>query len=194
MATGIWTEVDSDDQIHTCSTFLQFARTRYKGSLTKKNLKKLLQQTKKEDQSDMFAMFLYQDDDDSDYDLVLVEYLSLNRNSSGTPQQPGWCLTFGMNPNTTKTATQIYAILKAEIQLQMKDDPSRVFQYVYLDIDSTFTSGSLFDQVVQLLFADVAAGNVTTSGDLPVSPPPGAFANDNPTANTLHRFQIQNIK
>jgi hypothetical protein len=188
---GIWTQVETDAQIHVCSHMLQTSRTRYKGHLTHKNLAKLLAQTKHEDHSPMFEMYLYQDSITSDYDLVLVAYRTLNRNSSGTPQFDQWCLTFGVSPTTTKTASALYAILKAEVQQQMTED-GITFWYVYLNTDSTFNSVSLFDQIVQSLFADIAAGNVITSNDQPVTPY-AAYANDNPNATTLHRFEIQQI-
>jgi hypothetical protein len=188
---GIWTQVESDDQIQLCSLMLQTSRPRYKGHLNHKNLANLLAQTNDDDDSDMFEMYLYQDDDTSDYDLVLVEYLSLNRDGNGDATYNDWCLTFGVSPITTKTPSQLYAILKAEIQQQMNDDGIN-FWYVYLDTD-TFTSGSPFDSIVQLLFSDVKAGNVQTGGDKPVAPY-AAYANDNPTSKILHRFEIVQIK
>lgn len=184
---GVWTQVESDDQIHLCSVMLQSSRPRYKGHLTYKNLANLLAQTNDDDGSPMFEMELYQDDDNSDYDLVLLEYLSLNRNSKGNAAFNNWCLDFGVSPITTKTAAQLYAILKAEVQQEMEDEGFN-FWFVYLDTDS-FNSGSLFDQIVQLLFADIAAGNVKASQDQPV-PPYAAYAHDNPNSKILHRFEI----
>ena len=108
---------------------------RYKGHLTHKNLANLLTQTNDDDGSDMFEMELYQDDDDSDYDLVLVEYLSLNRNTKGVAAFGNWRLNFGVSPTTTKTANQLYALLKAEIQEEMADEGIN-FWYVYLDSDA----------------------------------------------------------
>jgi hypothetical protein len=194
--TGIWTEVETKDQIHICSSYLQSSRTRYKDHLTAKNLKNLLKQTVNDDGVDfMFEMALYQDDDDSDYDLVLVQYLSLGRDEAGTAAFNQWCLTFGVSPTTTKTAAQLYAILKAEIQAEMDEDPDFTFWYVYLDTDK-FNSGNLFDQIVQLLFADIVAGKVIVGPDDPV-PPYAAFAKDNPGAvaagTKLHRFEIRTI-
>jgi hypothetical protein len=188
---GDWIQVETDDQVQICGLMLQSSRPRYKGHLTHKNLANLLTQTNDDDGSDMFQMELYQDDDDSDYDLVLVEYLSLNRNAKGVAAFGNWCLNFGVSPTTSKTASQLYALLKAEIQEEMADEGIN-FWYVYLDSDA-FNSGSLYDQIVQLLFADIAAGNVIVSKDQAV-PPYAAFANDNPKSKTLHRFEIQQIK
>ncbi len=188
---GDWIQVETDDQVQICSLMLQTSRPRHKGHLTHKNLANLLTQTNDDDGSPMFEMELYQDDENSDYDLVLLEYLSLNRNSKGVAAFGNWCLDFGVSPITTKTASQLYAILKAEVQQEMADEGFN-FWFVYLDTD-TFNSGSLFDQIVQLLFADIAAGNVTAGPDQAV-PPYAAFANDNPKSKTLHRFEIQQIK
>ena len=47
---------------------------------------------------------------------------------------------------------------------------------------------------MQLLFADIAAGNVIVSKDQAVPAAYAAFANDNPKSKTLHRFEIQQIK
>jgi hypothetical protein len=191
-STGIWTEVETDDQIQLCSLMLQSSRPRYNGHLTHKNLKNLLAQVNSDDNvSPMFEMELYQEDDDSDYDLVLVEYLSLDRNSAGTATFNQWCLTFGVSPTTAKTVSQLYAILKAAIKQQMAEEPGIKVGYVYLDTD-TFKSGSPFDQIMQLLFDDITAGNVIVSKDYAVEPY-GAYANDNPDSKTLHRFEIQQI-
>lgn len=186
---GIWTPVENDDQVQVCSIMLQTSRPRYKGHLNYKNLVNLLEQTNDDDGTDMFEMYLYQDSDTADYDLVLVEYLSLKRDSDGNATKNDWCLTFGLSPITTKTPEALYAILKAEVKQQMADD-GITFWYVYLDGD-TFNSGSPFDTIVQLLFADVKSASVQASNDQP-EPTYAAYQKDNGNA-TLHRFQIMNI-
>jgi hypothetical protein len=184
---GVWTQVESDDQIQVCSILLQTSRPRYRGHLNFKNLANLLEQTNDDDGSDMFEMYLYQDDDDSDYDLVLVAYLSLKRDATGTATRHHWCLTFGVSPITTKSANQLYQILKAELKAEMANEPNVSFWYVYQDGD-TFTSGSLFDQIVQLVFAD---GSVQKGGDQPESTY-AAYLNDL-GSKKLHRFEIMSI-
>jgi hypothetical protein len=189
---GNWIQVDSDDQIQICSLMLQTSRPRYNGHLTTNNLSNLLAQVNhdpKEHDRTMFKMYLYQDDDASDYDLVLVEYLTLKRNNQGVAQRHHWCLTFGVSSTTKKNAAQLYQLLRAEIQQQMKNDPSLSFWYVYLDND-TFTSKSPFDQIVQLLFADKG---VQKSGEQREAPYAAYQQNFGAETTWLHRFQIQSI-
>jgi hypothetical protein len=190
---GIWTQVPSGNQslIQQCSQMLQSSRPRYKGHLTYNNLSKLLAQKNRDDKSDMFEMFLYQDDNASPYDMVLVEYLTLKRDGSGKASRHHWCLTYGLSPATAKNANQLYPILKAEVKDQLAHMPGKdSLWFVYLDGDN-FNSGSLFDQIFQLLMNDVRAGNVQLSADQAEPTYAQYLADFGKT--TLHRFQIQNV-
>jgi hypothetical protein len=189
---GEWIQVTTDDQVQICSLMLQSSRPQYQGSLTFNNLSNLLAQTNDDDGSDMFEMYLYQDDDTSDYDLVLVEYLSLKRDDGGTATRHHWCLTFGVSPTTKMTVNQLYQLLKEEVQEQM-DDEGKDFWYVHLD-GETFTSGSQFDQIYQLLLNDIKNGSVRASGEQTESPYAAYQKDFGKETNLLHRIRLKKNK